>query len=753
MTSVNQNRHARSARKFAAGGALLFVVSLVATLGLFATSALAQVTTVAGKAYGVTPRSTELPKNDPSGFANPEGHAVVQSSKVYAIYWDPSGYEYHGDWQHLIDGFFKEVGTETEKSSLANVFAVDSQYVDKTDNRKPYSMTFHGAYIDTDPYPKSAGCTDPAPLEPSDAIACVTDAQMQTELKTFIADHGIQTGMNSIFYVLTPPGVTVCLDGGGPTGHCSDYEPTEESYKNSFCSYHNYINPTSAPEGDESTILYAVIPWIAGGIGDYHLAEADRTSGYQCQDGGWEPSKKGEKLEVKKVKTPTEEKAFAEMDGEEQAKQLEKEKLEGPHQQEPNQIGLGPDGSYDAGLADLITNQIAVEQQNTTTDPLLDGWQDTVEEEVHSVKIKKVLELMDECRNDFEIPIGGSATAQEFTGAGGLYNQTIGSGSYYLNDTFNLAAEKLGYPGVPCLTGVSLLPQFTAPNTVKTNELVGFDGMESDVSLNAGTIYTYYGHPQSYYSTYTWNFGDGSPVVSGQAPGAPTVNSPGVTPCTEGWEAPCAASVYHSYQYGGTYDVTLTITDVGGNTASITEPITVDGPAAPGPEPTPAVTPSTAPSGASPGSGVSSGSGGGSSGGQAGTTSSVPAPVVTASIASTSLKKVKTTGIAVHYSVNEQVAGSVQVLLENSVAKRLGIKGPVASGLAKGSPSEIVIGAAVLVTTKAGKGTVRVKFASKTAERLARSHKLKLTLRLVARNASRTHPLTTTTLSTVVLNG
>jgi hypothetical protein len=107
----------------------------------------------------------------------------------------------------------------------------------------------------------------------------------------------------------------------------------------------------------------------------------------------------------------------------------------------------------------------------------------------------------------------------------------------------------------------------------------------------------------------------------------------------------------------------------------------------------------------------------------------------------------------VRYTANEQVAGSIQVLLEGTVAKRLGIHGATATGLPKGTPRSIVVGTAVLVTTKAGQGTIHIKFSSRTAARLARTHKLKLTLRLFARNASRQSPQTTTVLSTVTLNG
>ena len=53
--------------------------------------------------------------------------------------------------------------------------------------------------------------------------------------------------MHSIFYLLTPPGATVCLDAGGSTGHCSDFEEEdEESYKHSFCSYHSDDQPGRA---------------------------------------------------------------------------------------------------------------------------------------------------------------------------------------------------------------------------------------------------------------------------------------------------------------------------------------------------------------------------------------------------------------------------------------------------------------------------------------------------------------------------
>ncbi len=733
----------------------------------------ALVTEAGGPKVGLQPRSTLLfagetakagvplyPKDPayPEKFANPSGAPVLASSRVYAIYWDPTD-NYHGDWQGSIDTFMQAMGSGS--GSLGSVFAVDSQYTDAANQHASYRSTFMGAVTDTEKYP-AATCTDPNPLlgtsspahEPNQ-IACLTDKQIHVQLESFVSQHSLPKGMGTIFYVLTPPGVTVCLnEAGGPTGHCSDYHQAsleagetkaeeeaklkeeKESYENSFCSYHSDINADKAPNGDASTILYAVIPWTAGGIGDYglgFLGEKSMSPGYPCQDGGINPISKPQIEQPEKPKTLTEkeQEEFNSAKPEEKAQKEKERELEGPHVEEPNQLlnEVGPDGAHDHGLSDVIINQIAVEQQNTVTDPLLDGWQDSVGNEA-----------TDECRNFFASGgVGGSASANEFTDAGTLYNQKVGTESYYLNNAFDLAALKLPYPGVPCLGGDNLVPQFTAPNPVNSEEIVGFDGMESDIALDAGTAYNAKGEAQPTYATYTWNFGDGTPTVSGYAPGQAPGNPPSSL-CEAPWLPPCAGSTFHSYKYGGEYEVTLTVTDVGGNTATTAQKIKVVGPPAPG-------TPGSGGSGTGVGSGILTP---GSSGGPGGS-SSLPRPVATAAAMSSSLKQVVRNGLLVHYTVNEQVAGRFEVLLEAAAAHHLGIAGPVATNLPAGSPKSLVIGHALLVTTKGGKSSVRIKFSKSVAKHLRHAHKVKLTLRLTARNASAQNPLFTTVMSTVEL--
>jgi hypothetical protein len=679
---------------------------------------------VGGASFGLQPRNAEsfLDGNGEvgAGFNNSLGHPVLHSTRAYAIYWDPTDH-YHGDWQNVIDNFLHNASAAS--GSLASVFAVEAQYTDLSNKPAANSLSFLGAYTDSDAYP-SAGCTDPKPLGVKDRITCLSDKQLQEELTSFITQHGLQKGMGSIFYLLTPPGVTVCLDAGTATGHCSDYsgEPGETSYTNSFCSYHSAISPTAPVLGDGNTILYAAIPWIAGGLGDPHLESADQRPAYPCQDGGFDPSSHPiEAREKTHEKNKKEKEEFEAKTKEEKERQEKTEAAEGPHQQEPNQVPCpSPDGGCDTGLADLITNQLAIEQQNIVTDPLLNAWQDSVHNEV-----------TDECRNFFAPVLGGSVGPQEETEAGTLFNQGLGGGHYYLNSAFSLAADRLPYTAIPCLTGVRLVPEFTAPNAANAGEIVGFDGMESVIDLNAAIGYSSGGSEQPNYATYTWSFGDGTANVSGYAPGAPACSSP--------WLSPCAASVFHSYAYGGTYQVTLTITDVGGDTASLSRSVTVSGP----PPPPPA-----APVSGSSGAGSSSGGRAGSTTGSTTTPATPPTPGAAAAVSSRSLRNALRKGLRVRYSVSERIAGHFEVLIAASLAHRLKLHGQPASGLAPGTPPQIIIGRAILVTTSGGQNSVSIHFSKTTAQRLQHAGRVTLLLRLIVRNAS---SRTATVLTTVTL--
>ena len=441
-------------RTFAAA----FAASLLATL-LMTAAALAVVTEVEGTTVGLQPRSTSLAQGLLEGewatFSNENANIVLHgTSSEYAIYWDPEKpTQFDNEWLVHLDGFFQALG----EAQVATPFGVLGQYRDRSNAVEPFHALFKGSYSDTVHYP-TGKCTDPAHL-----AICLTDAQLREQLESFIATHGLPKGMHTIYYLLTPPDVAVCLDESA--SRCSDYslskterekeERKSVSYKESFCSYHSDINPDSAPEGDANTVLYAAIPWTG------------YTSSFDCQDGGWNPEKHQEKHEAPKELSEKEAEArkqqLEEDSHEKRVEEEEARRLEGPHIEEPNQES-GEINHPASALTDVVINQIAEEEMNMVTDPLLSSWQDARGEEV-----------TDLCRNTFASTagengssgdIGGAVLANPLTEAGTLSNVTVGPSRYYINNVFNLSTDG-------CSGGPGLVASFTAPNPVNAGEIVG----------------------------------------------------------------------------------------------------------------------------------------------------------------------------------------------------------------------------------------------------------------------------------------
>jgi hypothetical protein len=370
--------------------------------------------------------------------------------------------------------------------------------------------------------------------------------------------------------------------------------------------------------------------------------------------------------------------------------------------------------------AEIIVNSVADEQVAAVTDPLLNGWHGVSGEEVP-----------DKCRYNF-LPLNISS------------NQIIFGVKYYLNDEFDQAALYDPYPGNACINTVIAAPRFTAPTAVTTGEPVTFNATESYVDLGI--------------AKYHWEFGPGETAevkcegrtpTNGFAPSACTASSGTGNPNP-------AASVVHTYAHSGTYEVKLTVIDDGGHSAVVAHSITV--------VPTEAEERATREAEESA-KRTAEESAKRSAEGKAKSTaeesakrtaeakaSAVPAPVATAAVLSRSLKSVLASGLIVRYSVNEQVAGHFEVLLAASVARRIGLHGPPATGLAKGTAPQIVIAKAILVTTRGGRNTVDIRFGKETAKRLRRLGKVSLIVRLVVRNASPTSPASTTVLTVVNLS-
>jgi hypothetical protein len=641
----------------------LAVVLLWLALGslYMAQSASAVITTVGGKQFGVQPE-TEVQLggiSEPLSYGN---GPVVHSSASYVIYWDPKAGEMTGEWERLISGFL--AGTAEDSGAFGNDFAVVAQYHDTTGGKAAYDQNFRGAYTDTDAFPGTGNCNEGAP--------CLTDAQIRAELVKYIAALGLPTGLNPasgptpIYYVFTPPGVNVCLDGSGEHGHCAS-----QTSAHPLCSYHSFI-----PAGGSvsATVLYAAEPWTAGNLGTFR---SPQVSGSNCQDG-----------------TGT--------------------------TQEPNQIGLGREGNYGPALADLIINNVATQALSTVTNPLFTAWHDTGDAN----------EVVDKCRNDFlgnELLEPPGSSFDPKTLAGKAHNQSIDGIPYYINNVFDQAAVYAPFPGVPCISDVSVDPEFTAQTPIRSGDVATFNTTQSDITLGI--------------QKYNWSFGDGTGTEANCENRVPT-NGFGPQECTSTSGTNITnpvASTEHVYTYGGNYTVTLTIQDYAGNTATVAHEIAVSGPAPPAPAVTPA-TSSTQAGSSAPGT---------SAGDKTGANGSAAKVVATQAVASRSLSSALKSGLVIRYSVNEQVAGRFEVLLSSATARKLGIHGTTATGLAKGTAPQTIIAKAILVTTKGGHSSYRLKLAKATADRLRKLTKVSLMIRLVVHNAA--SPAVTTVLNTVNL--
>ena len=618
---------------------------------------------------GVVPRKP-APVVFPAKALQWHGGPIDSATYVYVIYWDAVK-SYHSDQMRLIDEYMHNVGADSGK--LGNVFALNAQYRSATGERASYDVTFRGAYTDTTAYPVS-GCSEPK-IQPR----CLTDAQIRAELKRFILANGLPTGRQIVYYVLTPEAVTVCLDQGAGSRNCStsskELEEEEEDTTGpaleatGFCGYHSVIEP-----GAETPIVYAVQPWVAG-----HAGHVLNESPLQTR------LPTGATLACQNGKTLVE-----------------------PNQQ----TTFTRNSDYETGLADVLINDLSLEQADIMDDPMLtSGWYQEGSNAEQSDMCRWVFGAKNEEEKKKE------EKKKEGTQAETLATQEIGEVNYYLQFGYDSTAISSGH-GATCWDGVENKPHFTATNVVKGDDVVAFDALESSITLSANLTPPLPGNEPFTAPEYEWQFGDGSSV-------GPTVE----------------ASVFHTYQYAGNYMVTLKVTDSGGYTRSFSAVTPVGSPPAPipPPPPTPGVTPPPAGSSVGAGTGVTGSPAAG-------------APAITQSVLSRSLKKAVQLGLAIHYNVNEQVAGNAEALLNSATAARLGIKGRTATGLPKGYPREIVIAGKVLVTTRAGQGTIRIRFPATIAKRLAKAHRVKLTLRFVLRSKSTAGVRTTTTLSTVVLS-
>jgi hypothetical protein len=170
------------------------------------------------------------------------GGPVMTSNTNYTFYWAPSGSpEYAAGYQSGINRYLEDLAHDSGGNQ--NVDSVATQYTNGASEPAAYNSHFAGAIIDTDPYPKS-GCAE--------APVCLSDEQIQTEIKKWVTAHSLPHGLGYEYFLLTPPGVESCLE----PGVCS--VGTSSPY---YCAYHGAISATGG------SIIYANDPYVLGNAG------------------------------------------------------------------------------------------------------------------------------------------------------------------------------------------------------------------------------------------------------------------------------------------------------------------------------------------------------------------------------------------------------------------------------------------------------------------------------------------------------
>ena len=243
----------------------------------------------------------------------------------------------------------------------------------------------------------------------------------------------------------------------------------------------------------------------------------------------------------------------------------------------------------------------------------------------------------------------------------GLDDVTLNGTTYYLQREFNNAGAIETDPNaLPCTDWSELNPAFVVPGPVEPGDNVLFDG-----SVTASGLLVHNGD-------YEWNFGDGTTGTG--------------------------ASVYHQYANGGNYQVTLKVTDRGGNTATITQTVPVLG--ANGQQPSTAPTPT------------------------AGNPASTSGPALSVRVAllPQSLKAALARGIAARVSSTRAANGIATVWISRATAKRAHIN------VGKGRTVRIGLGTVSSITN--GTVTLHLHLSRAVAKKLAQLRHVTMTIRL-----------------------
>lgn len=211
-----------------------------------------------------SPLSSPLAQPCSASCATPllySGGPVMHKEKLYVIEWQPAEPKKNGqegtEFEPLPAKYGEEVGTylkdvAAESGKLTNVYSVDALYGEpQASTPGEYDATFGGEFLDTKLYPArlNSYCPTGEGLPPAKE-PCIADArgalQLGEEVAHFVEEQHLPTGLEAIYFVLTPHEVNSCAGFEGEVAACNS---------NAYCAYHTAVGFKS------KDIVYANMPY------------------------------------------------------------------------------------------------------------------------------------------------------------------------------------------------------------------------------------------------------------------------------------------------------------------------------------------------------------------------------------------------------------------------------------------------------------------------------------------------------------
>jgi PKD domain-containing protein len=637
------------------------------------------------------------------------GGPVTHQNETFALTWDapfPTGsqHNYWSDTRKYVEQFLRDLADGS--GSLTSPYAITTQYTD-ANGRAHNSSKYGGGCIDYGvtggsqcefdtagaghDFPVS-GC----PVTGASSIGlnttipntvCLTDAQLQGEVSTMVAQTGIlgrtQPGYTPVVTLLMPPGVATCLDAASKLCSANDsLTPPPASlvagatggsiplgtyrveivYVTASGEQLPGASGTVTTTSSVSTISLNSPPPASGVTGWYaYVASASAPTFTRWQSS---PTAIGTNLVMTSLPSsgapprPSFCSYHSQVDvgGTEVAYVVQPwTGLTGCDEPDAPVISANPPPQQlatDMGIR--LVSPLSQSQISSIVDPSLNGWF---------------------ALNGAEMNDNGGCTPL----GGGLDSVRLGSSSqnpYLLQREFNNAGAIESDPNTyfGCAPGVILSPAFVVPSAINQGDELQLDG-----SISASTLMV----PNSGYS---WDFGDGA-----------TATGP---------------SVLHTYTKGGTYTIKLTTTDRGGNQASLSQIVSVldqNGNAV-----------TSSPSGTAAGQ-----SGNGSPGSGSGPP---PALQVHLLLMPQSLKTALRSGIAVRVSSNQAVDGFAWIYISRAAAERVHIR--------VGRGPSVVIGQGTVARIENGTALLRLHLSRGVAAKLMHLRHVTFSVRLQLAAAS-----------------